>query len=703
MNLARSTLTAELTEAPGPSCRSPSSLRSTDAVPSGEPPGVTVGQVLTSPRLNLDQDTLAVSVIRGLAMDAPLAAKSGHQGTAMALAPLAHVLYSRVMRFDPADPSWPDRDRFILSAGHASILQYALLHLSGFDLTIDDLRSFRQWGSRTPGHPEVGHTPGVEVTTGPLGQGFANAVGMAMAERVLRDRFGESAISHNTWVVAGDGCLMEGVSHEAASLAGHLGLDRLVCIFDDNRITIDGSTDLTCSDDVAGRFRSYGWTVTELGEIGDDLDALEIALREAAVPDGHPRLLILRTHIGTPSPDHTDTHAAHGLAFSAEDVTRTKSVMGIPDEPFHVPTELAEAYRSCALGRASSSRTSWEQETQHLASDPAWVALLAGTPTIGDIDGLLPRWEVGSSVATRKAIQAAIDATSDRVPGLVAGSADLTGNTGTKVASLEAQSRSNPGGRQIFYGIREHAMGSTMVGMALHGGVTPVGGTFFVFLDYMRPPVRLAALSGARCVFVFTHDSVAVGEDGPTHQPIEHLATLRAIPGLHVVRPADANETAAAWADALASQGPTALVLSRQDIPVLTDGTAVAIGAGIVDDDGSDPAVILLGTGAEVSVCVEAARELRSRGVPTRVVSVPSWDRLSQQDQSTIDGLLPPGVPRLSVEAASTFGWERWSDFQIGIDRFGASAPGAEVLDRLGISPSAVAEAAHSLINGSTA
>ena len=643
-------------------------------------------------------DALAVAVIRGLAMDAPLAAKSGHQGTAMALAPLGHVLYSRILRYDPADPSWVDRDRFILSAGHASILQYALLHLSGVALDLDDLRAFRQWGSATPGHPEAGHTPGIEVTTGPLGQGFADAVGMAMAERMLADRFGRSAIDHHTWVIAGDGCLMEGVSHEAASLAGHLGLERLVCVFDDNRITIDGSTDLACSDDVAGRFRSYGWDVTELGDIGEDLDGLEAALRAAAEPNGRPRLLVLRTHIGYPSPDHTDSHAAHGLAFGADDVSRTKTVMGIPDEPFHVPERLLTAYRAHTASRGATARSEWVERTTSLVDDPDWVATWSTMADDSAMAAALPHWDRGASVATRKAIQAAIDATSRLLPGLVAGSADLTGNTGTKVAGLVPQSRSTPGGRQVFYGIREHAMGAAMVGMALHGGVLPVGGTFFVFLDYMRPAVRLAALSGAKCVFVFTHDSVAVGEDGPTHQPVEHLATLRAVPGLHVVRPADANETAAAWADAVAHPGPTVLVLSRQDVPVVTDGSAVATGAGIVTDDGGAPDVVLVATGSEVGLCVTAADTLRAAGHRIRVVSMPSWDRFADLDATACAAILPPGVPTVSVEAASTFGWSRWADVHIGIDRFGASAPGDEVLARLGVNADAIVTAARDLL-----
>ncbi|MFZ8947304.1 MAG: transketolase [Ilumatobacteraceae bacterium] len=647
------------------------------------------------PPLGEDLDRLAVAVIRGLAMDAPLAANSGHQGTAMALAPLAHVLYSRVMKFDPADPEWTDRDRFILSAGHASILQYSLLMLSGLGLELDDLRAFRSLGSLTPGHPEAGHTPGVEVTTGPLGQGFANAVGMALAERLQRERFGIGAVSHHTWVIAGDGCLMEGVSHEAASLAGHLGLDRLICVFDDNRITIDGGTALACDDDVSARFNAYGWRVIELGDIGEDLDALESALLAARDGDGRPTLLVLRTHIGFPSPDHTDSHAAHGLAFGAEDVTRTKAVLGIPDEPFHVPTELAEAYRAHTSARAAVSRAAWESSSAAARATPEWSATFQ--PSVEALSAALPTWERGARVATRKAIQATLDATSDLLPGLVAGSADLTGNTGTKVAGLEVQSVAVPTGRQVHYGVREHAMGSAMVGLALHGGALPIGGTFLVFLDYMRPPVRLAALSGARCVFVFSHDSVAVGEDGPTHQPVEHLATLRAVPGLHVIRPADANETAAAWADAVAHDGPTVLVLSRQDVEVVTDGSAVCTGAATVVDRPM-PQLVIVGTGAEVSLAVQAAERLQEGGISARVVSMPSWDRFRAQPAEAISEVLPAGVPVLSVEAASTFGWSEWADRSIGIDSFGVSAPGGVALEHLGISVDAVVAAARDMV-----
>ncbi|MDW3212978.1 MAG: transketolase [Ilumatobacteraceae bacterium] len=645
--------------------------------------------------LSRELDQQAVNAIRGFAMDAPLAANSGHQGTAMALAPLAHVLYSRVMKFDPADPAWPDRDRFVLSAGHASILQYSLLFLTGHGLELDDLKAFRQYESATPGHPEAGHTVGVEVTTGPLGQGFANAVGMAIAERVLAGEFGE-AVDHHTFVIAGDGCLMEGVSHEAASLAGHLGLDQLIAIYDDNHITIDGDTDLAYSDDVPARFRSYGWNVVELGEIANDLDALEAALNAAKDHTGSPTLLVLRSHIGYPSPDHTDDHEAHGLAFDAGDVTRTKETMGIPDEPFWAPAELVDAYRAHAGSRGAEARTGWAEQNATTIASAEWVAAWNGTGVEG-WDADLPTYEQGEQVPTRKAIQAAFQATEQSIPGLVAGAADLTGNTGTKLADQTAQSAADPGGRQIYYGVREHAMGSAMVGMAQHGGVLPAGGTFFVFVDYMRPPVRLAALSGAKVCFVFTHDSVGVGEDGPTHQPIEQLASIRAIPGLHVIRPADANETISAWRDTVHHDGPTALVLSRQNIEVVTDGSAVEFGAGIVRGDG-DPDIVLVATGSEVAVCVTAAGQLAEQGVSARVVSMPSWDRFDEQNTGFQRGIFPPNVPVLAVEAGVALGWHKYADDVISIERFGASAPGGVVMDKLGINPDNVVTHAQGLL-----
>ena len=645
--------------------------------------------------LSADLDRDAVNLIRGFAMDAPLAANSGHQGTAMALAPLAHVLASRVMKFDPADPNWADRDRFVLSAGHASILQYSMLYLTGLGLELDDIRAFRQWESATPGHPEVRHTTGVEVTTGPLGQGFANAVGMALAERILADRFGSEAVDHHTWVISSDGCMMEGVSHEAASLAGHLRLGKLICIYDDNHITIDGNTSIAFSDETADRFRAYGWDVVELGEIANDMDALETALNAAKATD-RPSMLILRSHIGYPSPDHTDDHEAHGLAFDAGDVTRTKEVMGIPDEPFWAPNELVDAYRAHAAERGGAAHREWAERNETVTSSPEWAACWNQTGVDG-WDADLPTYERGAKVATRKAINAAFDATVEKIPGLVAGSADLTGNTGTKLAGQTMNSIDDPGGRQIAYGVREHGMGAAMVGMALHGGVLPVGGTFFVFLDYMRPPVRLAAISRAKVCFVWTHDSVGVGEDGPTHQPVEQLATLRAIPGLHVIRPADGNETVAAWVDAVRHDGPTALVLSRQDIEVVTDGSAVEAGAAVVTGDGI-PDVVLVATGSEVAVCVAASEQLASSGISARVVSMPSWDRFEQQDEGTRRGIFPPDVPVLAVEAGVALGWHRYADDVISIERFGASAPGNVVMQELGINVDHVIARATALI-----
>ena len=630
-------------------------------------------------------------------MDGPLAANSGHQGTAMALAPLGHVLYSRVMRHDPADPTWPDRDRFVLSNGHASILQYSLLFLSGYGLELDDLKRFRQWDSATPGHPEAGHTAGVEVTTGPLGQGFANAVGMAIAEENLRARFGAEAQDHHTFVIAGDGCMMEGISHEAASLAGHLGLGKLICVFDDNLITIDGPTSLSTGDDTAARFRAYGWDVVDLGEMADDLDGLEAALNAAKSETRKPSLLMLRSHIGEPSPDHTNTAGAHGNPFSTDDVTRTKDVMGIPDEPFWAPDDLVAAYRTAVGERGAAAHASWTDASATVTASADWQAAWAGTGTDG-WDAALPAYDLGESVATRKSIQRALDATYDQLPGLISGSADLTGSNGTGLARTTAFTADDRSGRYLHYGIREHAMGAALVGMAQHGGTLPISGTFFVFSDYMRPSIRLAALSGAKTCFVFTHDSVGVGEDGPTHQPVEHLAALRAIPGLHVVRPADGNETIQAWADVVRHDGPSALVLSRQNIRVVTDGSAVSLGAGIVSDSDATPDVVLVGTGSEVEACVDAADRLREQGRNVRVVSMPSWDRFSEQDELTRDAILPAGVPALSVEAATTFGWERWSDDSIGIDRFGASAPGGVVLERLGINVDHIVERANALL-----
>jgi len=656
-----------------------------------------------SPSRELEQR--GVDVIRGLAIDGPRAARSGHPGTAMALAPLAHVLFTRVLRHDPSDPDWPDRDRFILSNGHASILLYSLLHLTGYGLSLDDLRRFRQWGSATPGHPELHHTAGVEVTTGPLGQGFANGVGMGIAERWLRAHFSPELCDHHTFVVAGDGCLEEGISHEAASLAGHLGLGRLVYVYDDNHITIDGPTELALDDDPAGRFAAYGWAVDDIGEVANDLDALESALLRARAEEDRPSLIILRSHIGYPAPDLTDSSKAHGDPFGDEEAARTKELLGLPvDQTFWVPDDVLAMYRS-TIPRGQAMRSEWSARLEAWDGDRArYHAALAGHG--------LPGWETRLPVfspadgpmATRKAIKACLDATHDSIPGLVPGSADLTGNTGMALAGATAQSADEPGGDLVHYGIREHAMGAILTGMACHRGTLPVGGTFFVFSDYMRGAVRVAALSRAHVVYSWTHDSVGLGQDGPTHQPIEQLAAVRAMPGLRVIRPADANETAQAWRIAVDRDGPTALVLTRQDLPVLGATAALAPagvprGAYVLADPADGPAqVVLLATGSEVALCVDAAALLAEAGTRVRVVSLPSWELFAEQDAGYRDEVLPPGVPVLSVEAASTFGWERYADDSLGIDHFGASAPGDVVLREFGFDPVTVAARATALL-----
>jgi transketolase len=626
----------------------------------------------------------------------------------MALAPLAHVLWTRVMDYDASAPDWPDRDRFVLSNGHASILLYSMLHLTGYDLTLDDLQAFRQWGSRTPGHPEVHHTVGVEVTTGPLGQGFGNSVGLAMAERWLRARFGAEVVDHFTYVIAGDGCLMEGISHEAASLAGHQRLGRLIAVYDDNHVTIDGDTALAYSDDAATRFEGYGWHVIRLGEAAEDLDALEEALRTAKAEEDRPSLIVLRSHIAYPS-SKVDDHETHGYALFDDEIRGAKEVMGLPpDDTFYVPDDVVDLYRMAGR-RGAAAHEGWRRRLEALSSSEreAWDAAIAGRGVDGWAEKL-PTWSLGEKVATRKASGACLAAAAEVVPGLVAGGADLTGNTGTQLKGMGVMSADDPGGRQIYFGVREHGMAAAMTGMALHGGLVPVGGTFFVFSDYLRPAMRLAAMSEAKVVYSFTHDSVGVGEDGPTHQPIEHLAAIRAIPGLRVLRPADANETAVAWRAALGGEGAVALVLSRQDIPVVTtpEQAAGLLRGGYVlsesADVGGDPEeldVVLVGTGSEVAVCVEASKLLELDGLRVRVVSLPSWDLFELLEADEQDAVLPPDVPTLAVEAASPFGWGRFADDVVGIERFGASAPGQVVLDKLGFTAANVAERARELLD----
>ena len=649
-------------------------------------------------------ERLGISVIKALAMDAPHAARSGHQGTAMALAPLAHVLWTRILRYDAQRPDWPDRDRFVLSAGHASILQYAMLYLTGHGLELDDLQNFRQWGSPTPGHPEAGCTPGVEVTTGPLGQGLANAVGMAIAESQMRARFGAGICDHRIFVIAGDGDLSEGISHEAASLAGHLGLGRLVVVYDDNEVTIDGGTDLALSDDAAARFRSYGWHTTELGEAAEDLDALEAGLRDAAAVEDRPSVVVVRSVIAAPAPQTAGTPAGHGYAIFDEEIAATKALLGLPtDETFHVPSEVLHYYRDAGIA-GRDERCAWEARVAASEGDRAGLeACLAATGLPG-WDDALPSWDPGPSVATRKASNVTLQALLPVVPGLAGGGADLTGSTGTVMADAGVFSARGPGGRQIYFGVREHAMGAVANGMALHGGTIPVVGTFLVFADYMRPAVRLAALSEAKVVFVWTHDSVGVGEDGPTHQPVEHVASLRAIPGLRVIRPADATETVGAWRVAVESEGPTALILTRQGVPVLEGTRADAVAAGgYAISEPDDPGLTLVGTGSEVSVCCDAAALLAADGISARVVSLPSWELFAQQPYSEQARVLRPDLPSLAVEAGSTMGWSRWTDDAVGIDRFGASAPGAVVMEKLGISAPNVAGRAWALLEGALA
>jgi transketolase len=644
-------------------------------------------------------DQRAINVIRGLAMDAPQAANSGHPGTAMALAPLAHVLWTRVMRYDAGAPDWPDRDRFVLSAGHASILLYSMLHLTGYGLTLDDLRDFRQWGSQTPGHPEVHHTVGVEVTTGPLGQGMANGVGLGVAERWLRARFGPELCDHRTYVICSDGDLMEGISHEVASLAGHLKLGRLIYVYDDNHISIDGETELSYSDDAAARFESYGWHVDRLGEIANDTEALEAALRRAGDDEEAPSLLVLRSHIGWPSPNFTDTADAHGNPLGTDEIAATKEILGLPtDETFSVPDDVLDMYRAAGR-RGRDAREAWEKRLAEWDGDREAYEACIGQRGVPGWHDKLPSWEAGTKVATRKASGACLQALADVVPGLMGGGADLTGNTGTVIKDHGVFSPHEPAGRQVYFGVREHGMGGVMNGMAAHGGVIPVGGTFFVFSDYMRPAVRLAAMSEYKEIFSFTHDSVGLGQDGPTHQPIEHLASLRAMPGLRLIRPADANETAAAWRVALECDGPTALVLTRQDVPVL-EGTATGAvdrGAYVLADH-DEPAVVLIGTGSEVSVCLAAAELLGQDDLGCRVVSMPSWDLFAVQSPDYQNSVLPPEVPTLAVEAGASLGWDRWADDSVSLDRYGASAPGAQALANLGYTPENVADRARQLV-----
>jgi transketolase len=664
------------------------------------------------PRAPGDSDRLCVDTIRTLAMDAVEAAGSGHPGMPMAMAPVAYVLYARVLRHNPADPSWPDRDRFVLSAGHGSMLLYAALHLCGYDLSLDDLRGFRRWGTRTPGHPErdrAGATPGVETTTGPLGQGFGNAVGIAMAERFLRERYGAEVCDHRVFALCSDGDLMEGVCAEAGSLAGHLRLGRLVCLYDDNRITIDGDTGLAfAGEDVGARFRAYGWRVPAAVD-ANDLDAVEGALREACEQDRRPSLIRVRSVIGYPAPAKQGTPGAHGAALGADEVRATKRALGWdPDRAFHVPDEVYARFASVAVHGARLQAEWRERFERWRARDPAraveWERAWSGRPRPG-VAAALPRFDPaqGAKLATRVAGGRAMQALAPFAPTMIGGSADLTESVKT---TFEGESAYSPtsAGRNVFWGVREHAMGAAVNGLALHGGIVrPYGSTFLVFSDYMRPAIRLSALMGLRVAWVFSHDSPGLGEDGPTHQPVEQLASLRAIPGLTVIRPADAAETAEAWrviAEDL--DGPACLVLTRQGVPVLDRarlGGAGGLARGAYVLAGGEPGdAVLVASGSEVGVALAARDLLHTDGVAARVVSMPSWELFAAQERDYRESVLPPGVPSVSIEAAATMGWDRWVDRSVGVDRFGASAPGAEVLARLGVTAQAAVDAVRSLV-----
>jgi len=662
-------------------------------------------------------DELCINTIRTLAIDAVQKAKSGHPGAPMGLAPLAYLLWTREMRYNPRDPSWFDRDRFILSAGHASMLLYAMLYLTGYDLSLEDLKNFRQWGSKTPGHPEYGHTPGVECTTGPLGQGFMTGVGMAMAEAhlaALFNRPGFEIVGHYTYAICGDGDLEEGASHEAASLAGHLGLGRLIYFYDDNHISIEGDTSLAYSDDVARRFEGYHWHVQNLGERANDLEAMSKAIALAKAEKERPSLIIVRSHIGYGSPHRQDTKEAHGEPLGEEEVRLTKRAYGWPeDAQFFVPERALQHMRQ-AVERGRRLEEEWN--ALFAAYRKAYPELAAQLEAAlkGDLpegwDGDIPTFKPEDGpIATRSAAGKIENAIAKRVPWLIGGSADLSPSTRTLIAGSGYMSRGQYGNRNIAWGVREHNMCAAASGLALHGGLRPFAATFFVFTDYARPAIRLAAMGKLPVIYIMTHDSIGLGEDGPTHQPIEHLASLRAMPGMCLIRPADANETAWAWRAAMLRQdGPTMLVLSRQNLPVL-DQAKVASAEGVLrgayvlaKEKGTRPDVILMASGSEVHLALAAQAKLAEAGVDARVVSMPSWELFEQQPQEYRDEVLPPAVrARLAVEAASPFGWERWvgdSGDVLGINQFGASAPAAVVFERYGFTVDNVVERAMKLV-----
>ena len=658
-------------------------------------------------------DKLCIDAIRVLSMDAVQKADSGHPGTPMALAPLAYVLFTRHLRYNPKNPDWVNRDRFVLSAGHASMLLYSVLYLTGYDLSLDDIKQFRQWESKTPGHPEYGYTPGVETTTGPLGQGISNSVGMAIAEAQLAALFNRpdhSVIDHYTYFIASDGDIMEGISHESSSYAGHLRLGKLIGFYDDNHITIEGDTDLTFDDDTAKRFEAYHWHVQRI-EDANDLDAIDHAIVAAKEVKDRPSLIVIRSHIGYGSPNKHDTAEAHGSPLGADEIKLTKEALGYPSqEPFYVAPEALDHWRTMTP-RGDQLESEWQKKydawkTAHPADAAELERRLRGDLLDGWED-LIPTFTADNgSIASRAASGTVLNAIAPKVPELVGGSGDLASSTNTIVKGAPSLRSDNYSGRNFHFGIREHGMGGVMNGMSVHGGFIPYGATFLIFSDYMRPAVRLAAIMNRHVIYVYTHDSIGLGEDGPTHQPVEQLSTLRAIPDFTLIRPADASETAEAWRAALKHRGPVALVLTRQKLGFI-DRTKYAPAAGVAqgayvlsDSPGGAPQIVLMSSGSEVALILEAQQKLETEGIRARVVSMPSHELFAAQTEEYRESILPRGIRRISIEASHPMSWQRWvgSDgVALGLHRFGASAPYKQLYEHLGLTVDKVVETAKQL------
>ncbi|GAB4571279.1 MAG: transketolase [Anaerolineae bacterium] len=662
---------------------------------------------------NMTIEELSINTIRMLAIDAVQHANSGHPGLPMGAAPTAYVLWKRFLKHNPTNPEWPDRDRFVLSAGHGSMLLYALLYLAGYGVSIEDLKQFRQWGSCTPGHPEYGETPGVETTTGPLGQGFATAVGMAVAEAHLAARFnrpGFPIIDHYTYVLASDGDLMEGISHEAASLAGHLGLHKLICLYDNNHISLSGPTSDSFSEDIPMRFRSYGWDVIEVAD-GNDIDAIAAALEQARASREKPVLISVNTIIGYGSPNKANSHEAHGSPLGEEEVRLTKENLGWPTEPaFYVPQAALDHMREMKE-RGRQQQHHWDEMLRAYGAEYPELYNVLARAWSGELppewDAELPRFEPeAGALATRKASAKVLNAIARHVPTMIGGDADLAPSTNTLIENEGNFSQADYAARNVRFGVREHAMGAMVNGMALHGVIIkPYSATFMTFSDYMRPAIRLGALMNLPVLYIFTHDSVGIGEDGPTHQPVEHLASLRVIPNLTVIRPADANETVGAYRAAMTSPNPVVLVFSRQNLPILPPDQVgdVSKGAYVLFESSPQPELILIATGSEVQFALAAGKRLGEEGVAVRVVSMPSMELFAAQSEEYRNSILPPAVKkRISIEAGVSFGWREWVGDEgvvIGVDRFGASAPWKVIYQNLGLTTEAIVEAAHQLLN----